>query len=399
MVYQKKLTRKPRKPVFSTKDIREWLKQNRKEIKLLKFEGRVSSGYSQFQCRKCGHIWETSVSSIKSGSGCPKCNKKKRYIPLAEVKAWFKKNLPSVEVEYYTGLISDNTNIFSCKKCGHIWSASIAYLKAQKSGCPKCREKTLWKERAKKWLAEKKPNIEVVEWGETKNDISVFKCKKCGYTFRRSYDSLLRTKASGCLNCNRTTVTTLDIVEQWLAKNKPNIEVVDYCGAGRYPSRFRCKKCGYEWDIAFQVLQKTQRDCPNCCKPRGGMCNEEIEKKIAEKGIEIIGHNPHKASNTKFRCKKCGRVWDSRPLIVARSKFGCFNCKSVQRRYTKEQIEKYLKKKMPYIMLVKYGGKTMAPSTFKCKKCGTEWESSMFSVKQCKYACPNWREHKMEKNV
>ena len=87
-------------------EVKKWIRKNKPNLELLSFSGRITVK-SEFRCRKCGHTWETSISKLKSGRGCPNCAEKERQSANNKsregMRKWLKQHFPYIEIDDYLG--------------------------------------------------------------------------------------------------------------------------------------------------------------------------------------------------------------------------------------------------------------------------------------------------------
>ena len=184
------------------------------------------------ECLKCGHKWETSPSYIKSGLGCPECNRfKKRTQEEFELQLNVT-NPDLISLEPYKNIITPI--LFRCNICGHEWRNNPREIMYKNNACPKCKKKKQIKNKLIKngidilyedelvieslsnhnqsirynadefsWLISRiNPNIEILEEYNTINKHISCKCKKCNLIWSPKAQHLLN--GHGCPNCNGT---------------------------------------------------------------------------------------------------------------------------------------------------------------------------------------------------
>jgi predicted nucleic acid-binding Zn-ribbon protein len=251
------------------KYVRNWLSENRPEIELIEYSGYVSKK-SRFKCKKDKHEWETTFDGIKQGYGCPKCGGNAR-VTENDVNEWLKKHRPNIELVEYGGCSSKKSK-FRCTQDGCEWKTTFSNIK-QGQGCPKCGVRSRAKKRCiterqiRGLLNEIRPEVALVKYGGTTHSMSVFRCKKCGEVFEKSFDSL-RQQKYGCSKCAKKSsaekrrITDKQIVV-WLKQHKPDIKMVEYSCCATAISKFKCKTCGNVFKKQFRVLKQQKYGCPN----------------------------------------------------------------------------------------------------------------------------------------
>lgn len=94
----------------------------------------------QFKCKKCSNIWMTAPVSIKSGSGCPKCNDTRLTNEIVD-KFFLENHIKTERIDNY---INSQTKIrWKCLECSNIWQAKPCdILRKNKNRvgnkCPNC---------------------------------------------------------------------------------------------------------------------------------------------------------------------------------------------------------------------------------------------------------------------
>ena len=316
-------------------------------IPLEEYKGALTS--IKWKCLICGHIWETIPTSIKSGSGCPKCaeeNRSKRQ--FNEGKKRFEELIPELEekgiipLEEYKGI--DKPIKFKCLKCGNIWEAPPSRIKFG-GGCPKCfRKKQIKKGREKfeKLISELKER-EIIPLEEyKKNNIPItFKCLKCGNIWETTPINI--KAGSDCPICAKKNKSKRQIekgkkrFENLIPelKEREIIPLEEYKGVNN-PIKFKCLKCGNIWETRPAII-KSGSGCPICAKKRmiekrskklfkrGKKRFEELIPKLEERGIIPLEEYKGIDKPIKFKCLKCGNIWKTIPASI-KSGSGCPKC-------------------------------------------------------------------------
>lgn len=132
--------------------------------------------------------------------------------------------------------------------------------------------------------------------------------------------------------------------------------------------------------------------------------NEQFLERLHNKFPHIKALEKYKGGDTKikFKCLKDGYTWETTPYVLLHSKFGCWQCKSdhntvSSKRITKEQFEKELYKKFPYIRIIgKYKNKN-TKTTFTCLRDKCTWETTPYNLIKSKWGCPICRKKGISK--
>lgn len=220
------------------------------------------------RCKKCGHEWSPVAGSILYGSGCPVCGQrrsinKRTKTPETFIKEMAQKN-PDIEVlEDY---VNNNTKIkCHCRICGYVWEAAPKSL-LKGHGCPQCAGRIRYDTTSfKERMASINPSVDITgEYVNIKTPIAC-RCNKCGYQWKAIPDHLLR--GHGCPVCaGNKKKTTSDFVAD-LAKKNPNIEVEGEYVNNKTHIKVKCKVCGWEWKPTPNDLLDGC-GCPNCAQKK-----------------------------------------------------------------------------------------------------------------------------------
>lgn len=164
---------------------------------------RLSSynyGKLWFRCDLDGYEWQAHPTKVtKEGSGCPMCS---GTVPWTEhrIDDWLSKNMPSVVRVSETYQHNGHTHVkLSCKIDGYSWDADFSNTR-KGYGCPCCRTNKYWNtELAKMWLAEHRPDIEVIELNGVSKK-SKFFCNTHDKPFERRFSDI--RNGYGCDECS-----------------------------------------------------------------------------------------------------------------------------------------------------------------------------------------------------
>ena len=181
--------------------------------------------------------------------------------------------------------------------------------------------------------------------------------------------------------------TTKSEAVKYLKTHKLPFFLVEW-GGGSYPhSRFKCKKCGHVWDQRFSNI-KRGRGCPECYRRK---CEEDHNAKIVEIRNWLSQHKPHLTLIEYSR---------SNSLAL----FCCSCCgmffgqraylvrRGVDCPYCNGQIKnevaasKWLSENNPKIKLVRWGGGCHKYSIYECGVCGNIWSARFSAIKYTVHA-------------
>ena len=377
----------------SADDVRNWLKENRDYIELVEYAGSVSKR-SKFRCTLCGYEWETSFHCLRFSFACPHCGSRVR-LNEKEAKDWLKNHKPEIELVRYGGCVS-KPSVFKCNECGNEWTTTFYTIK-KGVYCPMCSEtkKAVHKENLeqaiKEWLAEKAPNVELVEYSGSCGSKSKFRCTKCGNEWSLSFNAMTRRKGI-CVKCGDGKCVTREMADKWLEEHKPNIEILEYGGRATKKTLFHCKDCGHTWSTQLAVMKNANSGCPKCSAVKVGVKNrtteEEARKWVKEHrpDIELVTYGGMALCKSSFRCKECGNEWLATLSSIKRGS-GCRLCAYKARSYDEDRAKKWLEVHKPNVELVEFGGLLRTKSKFRCKLCGYEWEMLFTSMQVSKVNC------------
>ena len=199
-----------------------------------------------------------------------------------------------------------------------------------------------------KTLAERQPNIEVLEKYKGVNIPITVNNKNCGHpTWKARPYTLL--KGIGCPECGRSTAAKTrtrshqDFEIEMLQIN-PTIEIL-----GKYTKvteriEVRCKKCGYNWKpLGYSLL--SGKGCPHCSALTGAKkrknslsvkTTEQFKKELfaINRHINVLGEYINNKTKISVECLVCGNKWDVVPASLLNG-HGCPQCAKEKRKTIK----------------------------------------------------------------
>ena len=381
---------------ITEEEAREWLKKNRPEIELVEWGG---SGVkkSVFRCGVDENVWEQTFSKIKSLSiGCPVCAHRscgeQLQLSVDDVRhRWVVTGRTDLIFKGEKKQLNNNCLwLWECISCGREKWGSIGNIINKGGRCTFCfgSRNRITENEAKIWLMSYAPDIELVKWGGKSCRIkSRFKCKIDGYEWESTFDNI--KQGSGCPKCSNHVYLTENDVCLWLKENKPDIELMQYGGGASKVSVFRCKIDGHEWRSTFCAV-RTWYSCPKCAGVAKLTRKEVVEWLKVYKPYIVLKRYGGKASCVSlFRCKKCGKVWETTFSALKHSlqDNGCPGCAS-NGILSRDNAVKWLNKYKPEINLIKYGGSSgSSESIFECAVCKYKWKTSFSSIKNQGTGC------------
>lgn len=178
-----------------------------------------------------------------------------------------------------------NKCTFKCLRCGHIWQTNpYKFFGKDKNGnyvscCPVCNKKkqTKTNEEFISELGKVNKNILPLEKYSGANKKIRVRCMIDGFEWESTPHLLLSGK--GCHLCNGGVKRTeLDFCNE-LKQKKPDILLVGEYTKMTSKSKFRCLKCGCEWEATPESIVKNNTGCPRCRISHGEMAVERFLKK------------------------------------------------------------------------------------------------------------------------
>ena len=157
----------------------------------------------------------------------------------------------------------------------------------------------------------------------------------------------------------------------------------------------RHENCGYEWYTNPATIIRGH-GCPKCANnsigDRSRISSEEIENRLNNRNIKMLGDYVSRHTKTLFKCEVCGNEWETYPASIFSGK-GCPKCAikkvhDMQRKGQKDfEFEVFSKTDgniLPIGEYKSYHDKTI----FKCMTCGHEWEAIPSNVISNGTGCP-----------
>lgn len=121
--------------------------------------------------------------------------------------------------------------------------------------------------------------------------------------------------------------STRDFENQLLIVNEAIRVVGEYNGSMK-PITVECKKCGYVWNPTPQSLLRLRTGCPKCAKVPRKTTESFVNEMCEKGNPDVVVDGEYKNAKTKIavHCKKCGEDWLAIPdkLLLGR---GCPKCR------------------------------------------------------------------------
>ena len=184
---------------MTTEEFKEELSNINDKVKIIgDFTG--ANNKLKAQCKTCNHKWYVAPTSLRLGSGCPKCAGTMKITDNKFVK---KLNLLQPRIIPLTKYINSKTSVtIKCKVCGYIWSTKPYHLlaKSGRTGCPKCSDKA--RRTHDDFVAEiarLSPTIKIMGTYVSRKKPLLVQCCECNNTWQSYPGNLL--KGTGCKRC------------------------------------------------------------------------------------------------------------------------------------------------------------------------------------------------------
>lgn len=255
---------------------------------------KLSYGSNQkawWKCRKCGNIWNASISNrTRIRSGCPYCANlrvKKGFNDLATLrpdlaKEWYQEKngtlTPDAVVECYAKKVW-----WKCGTCGNIWEATPNARKRR--GCPYCCNhvkiagfndfESQYPELAKEWdyaKNEKSPS----QYAAGSDSRVWWKCEK-GHSWKTAIN--VRTKGSGCPYCGNKKILVgfndlfsvkPGLRDEWDFDKNIGLSPYDVTAGTTKKAWWICETCGFSWEASIST-RANGYGCPECGRKKNAV--------------------------------------------------------------------------------------------------------------------------------
>lgn len=295
----------------------------RKGIKFLSKNYLGSSTHHNWECLE-GHRWKTTPSSIKSGTGCPKCaqnrNSEKLRTDIKEVRKFITVKGGVLLSENYVNQ-SEKIKI-QCEK-GHIWKARFNALK-KGHWCPFCAGQGKLTLEDMKLIAKEKNGKCLSKNYINANKKLIWECEE-GHTWEATGGAI--KNGSWCLKCSGFSKLTIDEFQAIAIKLNGKCISREYKNANS-KLEFQCSE-GHIWSSRANHIKRGSW-CPICkrktsAQKRGlGISTMQIlAKKFNGKCLSITYKNSK--SELEWECEK-GHTFFKKPDYVKKGRW-CQECK------------------------------------------------------------------------
>lgn len=188
-----------------------------------------------------------------------------------------------------------------------------------------------------------------------------------------------------------------------------NVVVLDEYQNVRTKLKAKCSICYHIWNVSPRNLQRGN-GCPECGKKKAAAVKKhdisqdyflgKVPKDLLNV-IEVFGKYTHQKCEVEVKCKKCNRIWKSKPCYLYKG-HGCNDCfrkrKGIESRKSHEQFIKDVKDF--HGDAVSVVGKYLfgkARIEVKCNQCGYIWNP--VASRLMRRGCPKCVFSKGEKKI
>lgn len=266
----------------------------------------------------------------------------------------------------------EKKSTFRCMKDGYEWDTMLSCLSAMGHGCPKCAGVArVTEDEARRRLVGRK--IDLLKWGGSTGARSLFRCTECGREWSTTFSKV--NSGTGCAKCSGKLRVTEAEARLRIA-GRP-FEMIRWGGGVGELSLFRCLVDGHEWQAQLTNVHGSGTGCPKCA---GILVVSEAEalERLRGRNIELVSYGGSATSRSIFRCTLDGHQWESNVSAIDKGGAGCAKCAG-NLQLTESEVVEYLRDRD--VVLVRYGGTTMARSVFRCLVDGHEWETSLSHIR------------------
>ena len=177
--------------------------------------------------------------------------------------------------------------------------------------------------------------------------------------------------------------------EAFIAEMKekhPHLEVIGHYVNIRTKIEVKCLVCGYVFSPQAGSLYMGH-GCPSCA----GLItktNEQFIKEMNDTRPNITPLEPYKNSSTKikFKCNKCGYIWEALPRTVLLNGRGCINCAGLKKKTNEEFLEE-MKTKQPHLTVLEPYKNNHTPIKCHCSICGNDFSMIPHSLLSSDFSC------------
>lgn len=276
----------------------------------------------------------------------------------------------------YNGI--NNKILHRCKICNFEWNAQPTNI-LHGTGCKQCsdRKKVKKQEVFVKELSEINYNVELLSEYTGANKPIKCLCKKCGYIWNPSANSLLQ--GCGCPKCAGLIYTNDNFIKDFKESGNPNYILLSEYVSAKTKIKYRCTVCNTE-SSSYPSTLLNGGGCKQCAKHNLSKSkrktHEQFLNEVAElnSNILIIGNYNVAKDNIRCKCKICNYEWSPIADSILRG-CGCPNCSGRANAKTRF-YEKFNDTGNKNIELLSEYVDSHTKIKCKCKVCGHNWETT-----------------------
>lgn len=166
-----------------------------------------------------------------------------------------------------------------------------------------------------------------------------FKCNRCGRTFQRKFSDVKRNQHFYCPPCSRGSNLDIKDIQDFINKYDVHndCELLSTQYQNYYtPLKFRCNRCGKEFERTAAQLKKKIFPCYDCCKKSQNKdkrltiqdIQDFVDKYDIDKDCELISMvYINNSTPLLFKCNRCGKEFERTFATMQQKKaFKCFKC-------------------------------------------------------------------------
>lgn len=148
------------------------------------------------------------------------------------------------------------------------------------------------------------------------------------------------TQGKNCPYCSKRKKRTNEEYIKDLHEIFPHIVPLEEYQGLKIKILHKCNICGYEWKAVPTNFLHLHEGCPKCNKRHYKRTQQEFELEIKklDSNIEVLDTFTKVATKIRFKCNKCGHIWEAKPNNILSGR-GCPHCNI---SYGEKKIAKWL---------------------------------------------------------
>lgn len=248
-------------------------------------------------------------------------------------------------------------------------------------------------------LAEKNPDIKVLEQYNGANVAILHQCKTHNVTWKAYPTNVLR--GHGCPKCGNNIKKTHKQYVYEVSIVNPDIEVVETYINAQTKISHRCKIDGYIWKAYPHAILRGD-GCPKCAGNAKKNTQQYInEVEIVNSNIEVLGEYINALTPILHKCKIDGHEWYVEPANILSGR-GCPQCKTriLSNMFVKhhdQYVEEVIVINPDIEVLEKYINAN-TPILHRCRIDGYTWQIAPSNILSGQ-GCPQCQESNGERKI